>query len=67
MKWSLFLLWLIYITSCLNNYVSVVFICDMSFKPYFFCWFTALLFCDAKRGNQLGLFRVLRVIILNNI
>ena len=67
MKWILVLLWLIYITSCLNNYVGVLLDCDMSYKSYLFCWFTALLFCDAKRGNQLGLFRVLRVIILNNI
>ena len=51
------LLWLNSVAFWLINYVGVVLNYDLTYRSYFFCWFTALIFYDAKRGNKLGVFR----------
>ena len=57
MKWNPVLLWLNSIAFQLINYVGVVLNCYITYQSYFFCWFTALNFYDAKRGNKLGVFK----------
>lgn len=49
MIWNLVLLRLKSVAFWLINYVSVLLDCDLTYQSYFLCWFTVLLFYDAKR------------------